>query len=576
MLQINTGKLFSRGVGRKNSLRGVLYSNLRIPWSIEQIETEAGTLLNTDGRRGNRAIVFEIEELIEATEDGPGVLISHTVAPYLSDFATVGSFYLNVVMSPDPDLVSRLINGRAGFDTYGSNREFVSKYFEPEVYPSDTLLDSFPAFVAQLLKLDRRTFLASMRSIKSFVAGHHRIADDLGLAYTLLVSSLESLAHGFDGHETDWDDVEDRLRNDVDAALTNADEGVVHAVKSAITRNENSRLSRRFRAFVESHISSDFYREDASGNRPIARSELGEALAQAYRLRSRYIHNIRELPDVLTHPHNHWETLRDNKIPMLTFQGFSRLARHVIINFVSQGQTVDSEPYDYIRESAGIVTVQLAPECWVWQPLANISHSRRHLEGFLEQLTSVMAAEPNAKITDLRAMLEGAAVLLPNARPIDRAPFIALLALFNFKVHPDQRSKNYQDLLERYEADCDLLLSDNLVARTLLGSTDVWDIDQHIELHALHNAESAKGRGLLLPRKIDAAITLALAERCRSLGNATKARELVTIAVENLPGHSGVLELEKAFDPHAKIDFWALLFPLPNHDSAVIKEESDD
>ena len=285
MLQINTGKLFTQGIGRTNQLRGVLYSNLQLPWRTEQVETDAGTLLSTDGRRGNRAIVFEMEERIEAAEDGPGVLISHTIAPFLTEFSTVASFYLNVLMSPDAGLVSRLIDGRAGFDTFGANKEFVSRFFDAEVYPGDIELEGFPVFVADLLALDRRTFLAAMRSIKSFVAGHHRIGDDLGLAYTLLVSSLESLAQDFDGHISEWNDVEDRLRNDVDAAMIGANSGVVSAVQNAITRNENTRLSRRFRVFVENHITPEFFRESATGNSPIARSELPESLVQAYRLR---------------------------------------------------------------------------------------------------------------------------------------------------------------------------------------------------------------------------------------------------------------------------------------------------
>jgi hypothetical protein len=122
MLQINTGKLFTRGVGRTNSLRGVHYSNLRLPRRTEKIETDAGSILSTDGRQGNRAIVFEMEERIEAAEEGPSVLISHTIAPFLSEFSTVASFFLNVLMSPDPDLVAQLINGRAGFNTFAANR----------------------------------------------------------------------------------------------------------------------------------------------------------------------------------------------------------------------------------------------------------------------------------------------------------------------------------------------------------------------------------------------------------------------------------------------------------------------
>ncbi len=181
-----------------------------------------------------------------------------------------------------------------------------------------------------------------------------------------------------------------------------------------------------------------------------------------------------------------------------------------------------------------------------------------------------MAYEPDAKITDIRDMLQGATDKLPNARPKDRAAFIALLALFNFKIHPEQRTENYQEILERYQADSDRLLSENLIARTLLNSTDAWDIDNHIALHSTHSVRSAKGKGLLLPRKFDALITLALAERCRSVGNVEKASELISHAVENLPGHRSLLELEQSFNPNEEIMFWAALFPKPKEDEDQI------
>ena len=47
MLQINTGKLFKREVGRSNSLRGVLCSNVRLPYESD-IVTCAEILRSTE------------------------------------------------------------------------------------------------------------------------------------------------------------------------------------------------------------------------------------------------------------------------------------------------------------------------------------------------------------------------------------------------------------------------------------------------------------------------------------------------------------------------------------------------
>jgi len=193
MLQINSGKLFSRGIGRTNHLRGVLYSNLELFYG-DDVVTAAGSLRETDGRRGNRAIVYEIDENIEATEIGPGVLVSHTIAPFLEDFSALATFGLRAIVSSDADVVDRLTSTGAGLASYHPPRQFVRRYFDDRIPLQQSEIAPFAEFVDRLIALDRRTFLAAMRAIRTFVSGLHRMRDDLALAYTLLVSAVESLA----------------------------------------------------------------------------------------------------------------------------------------------------------------------------------------------------------------------------------------------------------------------------------------------------------------------------------------------------------------------------------------------
>src|SRR5260221_6767900 len=102
----------------------------------------------------------------------------------------------------------------------------------------------FATLVDQLIALDRHTFLGAMRAIRTFVAGLHRMRDDLGLAYTLLVSAVESLAQDFDGHETRWEDVDERRRRPIDAALRRASRTTAANVREAVRAIEHSSLAR--------------------------------------------------------------------------------------------------------------------------------------------------------------------------------------------------------------------------------------------------------------------------------------------------------------------------------------------
>jgi hypothetical protein len=287
MLQINTGKLFTRGVGRTNRLRGVLYSNLCL--RDEPIVTAAGTLFGTNSLRENLSLIYEIDERIEEEPVGPGVLASHGIEPYLLDFSAVASFGFDAVVSPEAALVERLLSEHPSLASYAPPRDFLKRTFNDRIMATPEDSADFVSLVRDLLVLDRRTFLAAMRAIRTYVAGIHRLLDDLGVAYTLMVSAIESLAQEFDGYQSSWDDVDERKRKPVDAALSHASARTGERVRDAILSAEHVLLSRRYRAFVNAHVNKNYFRNlSIESSRPVAAYELDEALRGAYGLRSRY------------------------------------------------------------------------------------------------------------------------------------------------------------------------------------------------------------------------------------------------------------------------------------------------
>lgn len=382
MLQINTGKLYTRGVGRTNQLTGVLYANVRLPHG-RAIVTGAGTLRPTGSGPMDLALVYEIEERIETADPAPGVLASHTVGPFLDDFAVVASFGLGGIFSREPETVRALTGGRPGFSSYDAPDKYVASFFDRSIYISDEQADAFTVFVDALLALERRSYLGAMRAMRIFVAGLHGLTNDLALAYTLIVSSVESLAQDFDGFAPTWSDLEDRKRHAIDAALSDVNKPQADAVRAAILKNEHVALARRYRAFVQAHVDAGYFRRADAGARPLAHFELDPALRQAYGLRSAYIHQLRSLPTPIALPHWHWETTTVERQPALTFQGLFRLTQHVIRAFVLERPKCEKEAYNYRFEEAGVVSMELAPQYWIWQPLNNPAEARRRLEGLL-------------------------------------------------------------------------------------------------------------------------------------------------------------------------------------------------
>jgi hypothetical protein len=184
VLQIATGKLFTRPASRENRLRGMLYTNA-IFTREDAVETALGRLFPSSSYSIRPSVlVYEFSERIEDEEHGPGVLVSSGVEPYLQDYSVVVCFALNCVCTPDIDLVRRLTTGQRGLATRVAPQTLVHRFFDGEIWCKPDELTFLEEFVEKLIGLPRRTFLGVMRALRTYVNGMHRIADDLELAYT--------------------------------------------------------------------------------------------------------------------------------------------------------------------------------------------------------------------------------------------------------------------------------------------------------------------------------------------------------------------------------------------------------
>ncbi|WP_339696177.1 hypothetical protein [Celeribacter baekdonensis] len=558
MLQINNGKLFTRGVGRTNALRGVLYSNGC--FHFDDLETAAGTLRATGGERGDLAVVYELEERIEKAKEEPGVLVSHGVTPYLRDFAVLASFGLNLIVSTDVNVVRRLTNSQFGFSSHSPPKEFISRFFDPQVVAGPDECEEFADLVDSLLALERRHFLAAMRAIKTYVAALHSIPDDLGLSYTLMVSAVETLVQDFDGFESNWSDVDERKRLAVDAALLNATVETAEKVRAAILKAEHNAMARRYRDFIMSKIEASYFRTvSASSNRAVTRRELPLALRQAYGLRSQYIHSAMPLPDALTMPHGHREVVEIERRPVLMIQGLARVTRHAIRRFIADGPKVETEEYDYSLERAGIVSMQMAPQYWVGHPLSDAQQARMRLEGFLSQLAAHEHGDTNATITDLRDMLGDIESLFPQAKKELKPALYVLYVAYNAVAPEISQRPDWKLFMEKHAAIAEEPSGDILIGRTLLGSTDGWSLSKHQQAYDQYWRERATKSGLHAPRLFEAAAALVLAERYRLDGNDELYRKLIAEAVECHPEHLGLRDFETQLKTSKPIDWRKIL-----------------
>ena len=327
---------------------------------------------------------------------------------------------------------------------------------------------------------------------------------------------------------------------------------------------EHVALARRFREFAAAHTAPQYFRPTGiAEGLALGRSELKEALGLAYQSRSKYVHQLKRLPHGVTLGHRYSEISIEDRSTHLTHQGLARLMRSVIIEFVSRQPIVDREPYEYRLEREGVIQIRMAPQYWVGRAEGNIRLAGRDkLEGFLEQLASYLLKEPDAVLTDLRPLFAVAMELMPAIEKHHRRPYLALVVAFNSHVSPQQQAPISAAVQVLISQELGEICPEALLVHLLDGQELPCSVEEHSQAIQDYLRRRNAKNGVRFPRLFEAAMSLELAERCRSTGDMARCREYVALAVENHPGHPRLQALERQLDVQSPICWGDVLLPL--------------
>ncbi|WP_190800326.1 hypothetical protein [Leptolyngbya sp. FACHB-261] len=445
---------------------------------------------------------------------------------------------------------------------------YVARVFEPRIEPQDSDGARLLKFVSDLVSLDRHTYKAVMRAVRRYVNGLHRIADDLDLAYALLVASIESLGQDFDAFTPTWEDFEQRKRVALDRVLDRASTDVAADVRNVLLAHEHLALARRYREFALEHLSPSFFREEAVGEpSPVRRSDLPKALEQAYVFRSKYVHRLLELPRYITGVPSKVDTVRVEGKPTLTFHGLARIARHIISEFVARAPKCERETLDYRKELPNTFRAPLAFTVW-GNRSSSYDHksARRYLGGFLQEVTPTLTSKPFTTVVpiDVRPLVKKVETLVPSlARAEQRLPLLTLYFLFHHYFSPTYHQPDYKQFFDKYIGDFASPSIESMLFHVLRDNKPEWTLEEFETLRCDYFKQRYTKNGLEVGATLEVALTLFSAEMHRREGHEEQARELVSEAVENLPGRTSLLdfELRMAEVPLPAISWKELLLP---------------
>lgn len=530
--------------------RSVLYTNvgstsstpIDLPFARFALSTSLDTV---------NAVTIEVVDRLEAIDlDGePEFLVGTNGSDLIDDAADVFAFAFKVTCSRDAALVRRLVPATVGPAPSRTGADILRRTFDPNVFLKQEELTVACEFADGLLALDRRHYEATMRAIRTVVDASLLVADEPGLAYTLYVAALESLAQIAIAAETlhDWDRYPKDRRKIFETAFADAalDGDQIETMRSAVMAVDQLSLRRRFIDFTLAHTEPGFFRDEAIDAAHPARAEdLPYALSVAYELRSKNVHALEALVPELWAISHRSDTLWWKGRKVLGLEGLDRLARHVIMAFVARSPVGIDPEFRYREHLPGIVRVPIAPQYWIWD--ADRFSGKRAasvLNGFCE----ILVDPSRPTLPDMSSVLERIEKMVGSTAAGDaRESMVALYCMWHSLLLPEHHRPAAAEAMAIYQSDLDHPCSAGFVARFLTGHPIEWTTAELVALTRERQADLRRPHPRQpLPPQLDAALLVLAAERTWASGDINGALGLLSDAVETLPGNPVAISLEE-------------------------------
>lgn len=536
MLQITTGIYFRLSVALNSHRHRQVYYTNRSFLPFEDVDFPVGRVLPTTTMSGVSTVMIEAVEHREAlTEDGrEDFVLASGGTELLDDVADVLSFAMNSIFSRDHDLVHRLVpasTDTSGRPPRGRAADQLRDTLQPNRHASEATIEDAREFMRKLIALRRLEYETAMRAIRRVIGAWRKIDERPTAAYTDLVAALESLADKAQNVPAPtWENVDSRKRKVLDPVLADLNEQKRADVQDAVIEAERAGARLRFTEFVMAHVSPSFYREEAAGAQfPVRGPDLRRALNTAYAIRSNDVHALLDLPVEAWSWTGPAETVDVPSLGrVLTIEGLSRLARHVVRGFLDEAPTDVDYGFDWRGAVPGQMKMTLAPQYWLWQaPGLNTTSAPLYFDGLLSYLID-LAAKGENKIADMTAVLERIEQIVPTLAPAapGRRELVGIYALWHGHVAPDLRRPDADKLLAAWDADITTPSAAAFAVGLLNERAPAWTAQQYLDLAKARREERGRKKSHPLPQGVDAALLFIAAEKCATEGMPEEAAQL--------------------------------------------------
>ncbi|MBW4256598.1 hypothetical protein KTG15_02680 [Methanobacterium sp. YSL] len=593
MLQIISGKFFKNEEIITNNGTGITYSNFH--WRAP-IETCIATIEPVDLNLSSASsYVINYKHQIEK---GPGKVKAGN-SEILEQFQLLCTFGLQAFFDHDKNYVE--MNCR--FAPRNSADEFipslfVSRFFNLPVRSNETEIEEFILFVEKVISLPRDTYISVIESLKAFSHSLQFLNYNMDLAYSMMIYCLESLSQRHDNFEPDWESYDPQIKDKFDKLFEEEtlSETTIKNIQEILINSRESKLMKRFISFSLRNISDSYFLEDADGiKNPLKKSELERVLRNAYKMRSVYVHRLEEIETHLKIPLLvKGDVILWEDEPYLTFRGLVRLVHHIIINFIYEQESLETEEYDWRNDVPGIITMEIHPKHWIWK--ADEFTSNQSVYFFSKFLSMLSASFLNdEKMENLIALMFKIEKLMKEGVKKEFRPsMISLYCLFNSLASPGYlnssryiisseynnildkglkyvvkneynmpminsylsqnqiietvpKSPNHKDFVKKYGDILNQCSIESIITRILLHKELPWDIEEITSCYLDYEKKKFNKYTIVLPNLFELYIILIIGDIYLEENNLLQFEKWFNKAIFEL---SGKIECQKLIKKH--------------------------
>jgi hypothetical protein len=537
MLQIISGKFFRSDDRYIHDGKAIAYSNYS--W-IKPIETSIASLEPVETYIPVSSYVICYKNQIEK-ERMPNLLrIGDTEIAH--QFRLLCTFGFRAFFDIDRNRVEtycRTMPLSAGDTVLPSI--FVPRFFDSRIDGKKGEIDYFVRFVEKIIGLQREKYLVVIKCLENLSNSLQILNNNLDLAYSMLIYSLETLSQTFDDFSPSWEDYYQDIRGKLDKILMDVDDNYSDEIRRILLSSAILRLRQRFIAFVEDNLDDNYFTVESKDVKfALRKSELNRALKNSYSMRSGFVHQLVPIQKHLKISQiAGGDTFKWKHEPYFTYRGLLRLTLHVINSFIWRQDSYEHEDYDWTQDLPGRILMQKAPQYWITETEGfSPDQATKRLSGFLQNLQEALVS--GAPLADIRDLLQEIEMLAPNAKKEEKLAMLTIYHLFHQYIEDEAKRPNHELFLERYVdilADCCI---ENMIGRFMSRQDWPWEIEECVPAFHNYMNNKFKEKSIEVPVLIEIAIMLHIANIYMLLGDFEICNEWLNGAILEAAGRPDI------------------------------------